>query len=669
MRQPAFDDACGTARSTRSRPASRVATEWSRRVLLAFAILLVGMLPARAHAQSGEGGFASGHGWAVIEDTTVDDLAREAPRWVVMHLPPAAPGRDGAGLGIVRPAERLQKRPERLAWLDANLYFVMPSETVIVQGRRQLRRVYSMYAERTMANTWIYIPLDGPGIETSLPGEGELVGFVGAGGGRGVTGSGTGASVPEERDLGAAPAALIYLGPDASTRVADNQTNPDLPVARAGASPLGGAWRLMVMVGREWVDVPLPWQRGAAASPPPVEEPLPTSAEARSRVWLVSTPAGVGVLTIGDGDRRGEATWWTCRLRGHGAVSEGTETTTWVVNAPWERETLSLGSDPNASRLGDVVTLEGRPMSLRVDDGLLTARLLLREGPVEVARKEGVGRNYQIVPRGGSPGVMSILWTVEKRAADATSADPKERKANAARTKREPMAFEMFEFFASGRVLHDGAAKQDGPLSIREVQIIAALLGGILLAVMVFVLKPEKALPDRLVKALPRGWAPAAIGRRLIASIIDLSLGFVVARAIVGVEWDHVMELVLTGSAREWMTLGGMTLAMTWIMPSLGEWHFGRSLGKWAVDCRVISLRGLRPAAGDVVAVSTADSHAPATDRVRLQLWQAMARNALKWIPPLTFTVLLGPRTRHFADQVAGTIVIEQEPPAPERGE
>jgi hypothetical protein len=614
---------------------------------LALVLFILGV-PYRANAQAGDHS-TSGHGWAVIEDTRTDDATRDAPRWVIVHLPPAAPGKNGAGVGVVRPAERLQRRPERLAWTESNLYFSMPSETIISDGRRQLRRVYSMYAERSLAGTWMYVPLDGPGFEPSLPGEGELVGFVGAGGGR--SGATTG-----ERDIGGAPAALIYLGPDSAAPIRDPGNEPDsgVPIARAHTSPLGGAWRLLVLVGQQWMDVPLPWQVPMNPGETPTAEPLPALAEAALRVHLLSTPNGIGVLVIGEGDAAGRATWLTTRLKASGVTQDGAESMTWTVNSVWDRETLTLGADP----LGDVVSLEGRPMSLNVKDGVLTARLLFSEGPVEVARKEGVGSSYQIVPRGGSQAVMSVIWvkdadsTRPKNTGDAPKPD--------GRAKRELLSFGFFEFFATGRVLYDGPAKQDGLLSVRQVQLIAALLGGILLAVTIFVLKPEKSPSERLLRALPKGMIPAAVGRRLIASLIDAGLGFIVAKSIIGVDWGEVMELVFTGSLREWSALAGATLGMTWLLATLGEWQLGRSIGKWLVDCRVVSLRLGLPE------VSVPDGSNPGQDLGRLQLWQSMVRNGLKWIPPFSLTVLLGPRTRHFADQVAGTMVVEQEAVEPD---
>ncbi len=586
---------------------------------------VLGLVPERSMAQGSGGGSAGGHAWAVIEDVRVDDAAKDSARWVVMHLPPAAVGNGAAGIGVVRAAGRLQKQPERLAWRDTRLFFVMPSETIITEGRRRLRRVYSTTAERSIAGAWMYLPMEGPGIEASLPGEGTLAGFVGAGAGGG--GGGVPDSGRTTTDLGDAPAALIHLGTEADA-----------------ASPLGGAWRLMVLGGREWIDVPLPWQgEGASASPP---------ADAR-QVTLLGTPTGLGVLVSTGASETGLATgtWWTCRMTSvRKTGTKGVES-----RAVWQREMLALGQAAEAVRRGNTTSVEGRPLAVSVDDaGEMKAWLLLADGPVEVVSKSGVGSGQQVMPRDSSPGVVSVLWAEAGAEMPSGTEDAKSH----VKAKRLPPKFGLFEFFASGRVLYDGPAKQDGPLSRREVSIIAALLGGVLMAVMVFVLKPEKPAPERLLKSLPKGTLPAGMGRRLIASVIDLLAGVVIAKSLLGLEWGRLTELLFVGSTREWAAMAGLTLAGAWLLPSTGEWLFGRSLGKWAVDCRVVSLRARKPTAA-----------AGGEESARVELWQALVRNALKWVPPLSLTVLLGPRTRHFADQVAGTIVIEQEPAPIENGE
>lgn len=616
---------------------ARLVSAW-----VAMFVLLASVIAARASAQSGTADFAGGHAWTVIEDPRRKDDKPETHLFVILHLPPSSPLARGAATGpIVRPADRLQKRPERLAWTGSHLYFVMPSETVIIENRRQLRRVYSMFAEQTVADTWAYLPLDGPGIEPSLPGDGDLIGFATIGA---TSNESTASTNSAATDLSKAPAALLNLGADVS-----DESQAVVTVRSSGSDHR--AWRLVALAGREWVDIPLPWEVGQGATSSEAAAP-----SARDQVCLLSTPTGLGVFVHRHGTN--VAQWWTCRPRLSFATNDAPPT----IAPIWTSERLSL-QRRSATPLSfdDVSQIEGRPIGLAYDGGTLVAHLLLSDGPVEIARRTGIGTQPTILTRGSSPGVLAVLWSSElsdSRRGTPTDSSPGSSTASRERRRSGFASLHLFEFFASGRVRYDGLLKQDGPLSIREVQLLAALFGVVLIAVMVFVLKPERAVPERLLKLLPPDALPAGIGRRLAATILDAMFGLLISTSALGIEWERLVAMTFTGSAHDWATLVGTTFLITWLVSALGEWQFGRSLGKWFAQCQVVSVRSAISDASGEAASSTAD----AAPRWRVELWQSLIRNALKWLPPLSLTVLLGPRTRHFADQVAGTMVVEPKP-------
>jgi hypothetical protein len=87
---------------------------------------------------------------------------------------------------------------------------------------------------------------------------------------------------------------------------------------------------------------------------------------------------------------------------------------------------------------------------------------------------------------------------------------------------------------------------------------------------------------------------------------------------------------------------------------TLGEWLFGRSLGKGLVGCRVFHVRLSRGADGTIT---------PAVSKPTL--WRALARNIVKWLlPPVAMAGLNLPDRRHRGDVVAGTVVVViAEPP------
>jgi hypothetical protein len=97
----------------------------------------------------------------------------------------------------------------------------------------------------------------------------------------------------------------------------------------------------------------------------------------------------------------------------------------------------------------------------------------------------------------------------------------------------------------------------------------------------------------------------------------------------------------------------------------LGEWLFGRSIGKLMTGCAVTVIHkpvctGTPPPdAGEVVAEPAAEKPV---------LWRCIVRNLIKWaLPVLGLLVLFDAGRRHPGDLAAGTLVVTRggEPPAP----
>ncbi len=117
------------------------------------------------------------HAWVALPLTPLTDGA------AIVHLPPRrAAGREDsiadAEDGGLRLALRLPKMPDRLAAWDNRLWIAFGPESA---GGKRVRRVLTMSVERgPLGGSWTSPESEGrlPSL-ASLPGEGELVGFVG----------------------------------------------------------------------------------------------------------------------------------------------------------------------------------------------------------------------------------------------------------------------------------------------------------------------------------------------------------------------------------------------------------------------------------------------------------------------------------------------------------
>jgi len=199
----------------------------------------------------------------------------------------------------------------------------------------------------------------------------------------------------------------------------------------------------------------------------------------------------------------------------------------------------------------------------------------------------------------------------------------------------------------TGDPLYEGFAGSPGPLKQQDVQFIALVAGSVLLIVILFVLRPEGDLQREPV--LPEGSALAEPMSRFFGALVDA----LPAAAVSALVWDVPVWAALSPGLAIEESAGlnpiFLTAAIYFAHSTLGEWLFGRSLGKMVTGLRTVDVAG----------------------RSRVRLKQALMRNLFKAVfPPLTMLLLLDPWRRHPADQVAGTLVVAkgaaEEPPEEE---
>lgn len=190
----------------------------------------------------------------------------------------------------------------------------------------------------------------------------------------------------------------------------------------------------------------------------------------------------------------------------------------------------------------------------------------------------------------------------------------------------------------SGDVLFDDFARTNAVVSGREIQSLALLVGALMLTILVFVLRPEEALGGAVV--MPDGFALAAPMRRVVAVLLDLLPMLTLCAYAFGVSAGAMLEAAALSdeSTTRAAAALGLGFLLTGVHSTLGEWLFGRTLGKAIVRCRTITVRGERP-----------------------RLWQAALRNLVKLLfPPFALFLFLDLRRRHPGDLVAGTAVLQR---------
>lgn len=196
----------------------------------------------------------------------------------------------------------------------------------------------------------------------------------------------------------------------------------------------------------------------------------------------------------------------------------------------------------------------------------------------------------------------------------------------------------------TGRVLYDGEARVNGPVSSQELKLLALVLAVVMAVILLFVLRPDR---DGAPLTLPREVMLADPLRRVVAGAIDLFVAGTLAGQATSLSLGDLLSL--TRLLTETTPLEGLvvTVGIGVIHCSLGEWLWGRSIGKAITGCEVV-WPVIKAPEGQIRPVLR-----------RPSLWRAVARNIIKWVlPPVAISGIFTPERRHGGDIVAGTVVI-----------
>ncbi len=270
---------------------------------------------------------------------------------------------------------------------------------------------------------------------------------------------------------------------------------------------------------------------------------------------------------------------------------------------------------PGAPVLGETLASSGSSLvAARAEPERITVELIRDGGRIPLSVIEHSVEQFAIV---GGAEAITVVWRGE---GDAT------------RLRATVISA------ISGDVLFDDYARTNPVVSGREIQSLALLVGALMLTILVFVLRPEEALGGAV--NMPDGFALAAPMRRVVAVLLDLLPMLTLCAYAFGVSAGAMVEAAALSdeSTTRAAAALGLGFLLTGLHSTLGEWLFGRTIGKAILRCRTITVRGERP-----------------------RLWQAALRNFVKLLfPPFALFLFLDVRRRHPGDLVTGTVVLQK---------
>lgn len=371
----------------------------------------------------------------------------------------------------------------------------------------------------------------------------------------------------------------------------------------------------------------------------PVLLPAPWAKRAPESVVLVGCGAGIGLATVG----AASVEWWVgtrpdapseavSATASDGEALPAPEASVPLVPIVWKRSVLTLptelrdAGDLQVATAGRRLVAGGRAggvwrgwaWNLSAAGEAGTPPIRLADVAVPEAPAGAVGLS------GGTVGDRVVL--VMLPATGAT--EPRKR-------------IELAELSAgTGRELFRGPVSMKGAVGTRDYAVVGVALVMAIAMVLGIVVNPSRAaisLPDHCSVAEPL--------RRVVASLIDLTVGvFLVARVL-------RVELGGIGELSWWMSLDGQwaLVSLVGVMILQGavlEGMLGRTLGKSLTGCLVVDVRA-----------GSQDEPRPAG------LLRALIRNGIKWgVPPLGLTGLLDAGGRGRPDQFAGSAVVSLDP-------
>ena len=528
-----------------------------------------------------------GHGWMVIRAGGVGAarVGNGADRAMLLHIPPRTLGGVGESgtrelEGVVRVAIEFRSPRADSAMLSWWRNRVyVGQEGEIGSGGHRAWQVFRLTALRNAGTFYDYRP-SGRFEDLGLPAQqGEL------------------------RGIAATPSGVVAL------------------LAETGESR-----RLLEFDGNKWWPLDVPWEGAGKMPGAPV-----------GKVRLLTWRNGWAIAT---GPERGVLDVWVRRMSGSGGVEKG----------EWERREYGLGEIARGTdRDGGSLRLAFVEQQRATEDALLAVVSSAQSGISVYALRAGAGSvpdlltvladapaTAMIAPMtapgdtDGPTGTLALAWPVVAGSSGAAS---------------EVNGLELREISAAtGRVMYAGRASPGETVNWSALQsiVVLTLLGGV--CVLLLLVRPVPH--DRVEISNQRMADPV---RRLAAAAIDYAPG---AMLVALAEGRGVLVLLMPstmfgggGVTLGEMNLGplGMAVALTIAHAGVCEWLLGRSVGKFMMGLRVVSVE------------EGAGERKP-------ELWQAMTRNVVRWIVPiLAVFAMLDERGRHAGDLAARTLVVADE--------
>lgn len=569
----------------------------------------------------------AGHGWFALPAGPNRGTA-------LLHLPPrpAATGvepgvnavRSRSAEGVVRFAPGFQQPADFVAWWQNRVYIAIKSDRTAPIGKADFQqRILTLSANQSAGGGWEYPP-GRPEVAATLPARSvELIAFGAC-------------------RLG--PVALLRHSPRTGTK-GQWVVPPSAPDGKPDATsvPRSGDLELLLYASAQWRRIDLPWQGNQPQS--------------YARFWL----AGAANELVFDAlDAEAPAVReYTLELPVMVAPKER------VLNPSWRSTTYPLvqhtANTDLAIPLPDLVCrVEGTTVAIAwTADNRGEVRLFwlrpdrsAEEGPAV----QNVPRQHLVVPMDGS-GRIAVIWpdpvaegspAGQGGGADSQmSAEPTLAAPGSSQT-----GLQICEVSATtGKVLYRGPLKSNYWLTTREYQVLVAMLVVVMGAVLVFVLRAEPSQSANL----PKGVVLAEPSRRFLAAVIDYLPAALLVETLFSLPTGTLLlpSQMLGEQFTVWALLTAFGLAAA--HSTLGEWLFGRSLGKLLTGCVVASVRPRAAGAGSPA------SEAPEGEQPlsRPVFWQCLARNIIKWFAPiLGLFILVDVSRRHPGDLVAKTLVL-----------
>lgn len=382
---------------------------------------------------------------------------------------------------------------------------------------------------------------------------------------------------------------------------------------------------LQVLTRGGWVSVPVPPEaQSLAGANFEVRDSKPVS---RAAWRLFATEAGLGLMVIPP-RKANEPVHGTTFLADFGGSPAGG-----TPSATWTQRELSVPVQDSAPT--DQVEVVGSADHIVVSVVNANGRVRVFTQPVaapvawrEVAAFAGATADCALVAMDGVGRVGVVSHTRAKTNKDAPSLRITEVSAR------------------TGSVAYDGGISLGSPISGSDYRFVGVVLAYVTGLVAVFLWRPT---PKDSVH-LPPGVSLAEPGRRMLASLIDLCIGVLIACRIIGIP---VGEFLGSGLWNSGPAQNAMFVALGLLVVTGGvlEALLGRSLGKMVTGCAVVEMHS-----------GTGGGKAKDGGAKTPLVWKSLLRNAVKWgLPPLALFGLLDAGGRHKGDQLAGTAVVVED--------